>query len=241
MEVTFIAAVGVSAHALLHIRLHLQSGMDYQRATRLYELRVMAEALQVSLLCPVDIEVIRIGSCDNTHPRTKPMERAVELVGLNDDIVALVGQDIVGAVVLGDTTEESIAVDMTLMHDMCTHCRCRCLSMCTCHAESLMCTGQYAEHLRTFLNLKAILTEVSEFLVCTWYGRSEHHECGLRITACIRNLFHIILVMKYHSFLLKSPCQGSRRLVITGNDETLVIEVAGDGTHANTADTHEIY
>ena len=99
----------------------------------------------------------------------------------------------------------------------------------------------HAEHLRTLLYLEAILTEVSEFLVCTWYGRSEHHECGLRITACIRNLFHIILVMKDHSLLLKSPCQRRRRLVITGNDEALVIEVTGDGTHANTADTHEIY
>lgn len=77
MEVAFIAAVGVSAHTLLHVWLHLQSRVDYQRSTRLYELRIMTEALQVSLLCPVDIEVIRsVAVITLIHGRSQWNERS---------------------------------------------------------------------------------------------------------------------------------------------------------------------
>ena len=74
--------------------------MENEGTTRLDELGIVAEALEVCLLGTIDIEMVRVGGCDDGHPRTEPVEGAVELVGLNDDIVTLGGQDIVGSVVL---------------------------------------------------------------------------------------------------------------------------------------------
>ncbi len=73
--------------------------MDNQSATRLDQFCVMAETLQVSLFGAIDIEMIRVGRGDNTHPRVEPMERTVELIGLDNHVIG-VGEDIIGAIVL---------------------------------------------------------------------------------------------------------------------------------------------
>ena len=49
------------------------------------------------------------------------MEAAVEFICLDYYVVALVGEDVVGAVVLRDTSQKGIAVNVTLVHDMGTH------------------------------------------------------------------------------------------------------------------------
>ena len=92
------------------------------------------------------------------------MERTIELVGFDDHEVRI-GQDVVGAVVLRDTAQEGIAVEMALVHDMSTHGAGSRLAMRTCHAESFMLTGQRAEHLGTFLDFETVLTEETQFLM----------------------------------------------------------------------------
>ena len=86
------------------------------------------------------------------------MEGAVEFVSLNDHIVG-VRKDVVGTIILRNTTKESIAVQMTLMHDMGTHRRRRRLTVRTCHTESLMLTCQRSQHLGAFLDVKATVAE----------------------------------------------------------------------------------
>ena len=99
------------------------------------------------------------------------MERTVELVCLNHNKVAMVREDIISAIVLGNTTKEGVTVQMTLVHKVCTHTGSRCLSMCSSKAKTLMCSGECAENLCTFLNLKAILAEVNQFSMLRRDGR----------------------------------------------------------------------
>lgn len=138
MEVARIAAVGIGLDTILDIGFHLQAGMDDESTSWLDELRIVAEALEISLLSAVDIEVVGVGGSDNAHPRTQPVEAAVELIGLYNDVIAAVGENIVCAIVLRDTTEESVAVDMTLVHDMGAHRRRSSLSVGSCHAKSFV-------------------------------------------------------------------------------------------------------
>ena len=83
--------------------------MNDECTTWLDECGVMTETLQVSFLCAIDIEVVGVGRRDNAHPGTQPMERTVEFIGFDNDIVRI-GQNVVGTVVLRDTTKEGVTV-----------------------------------------------------------------------------------------------------------------------------------
>ena len=95
------------------------------------------------------------------------MERTVELVCLDDNIVRI-GQDVVGAVVLRNASKEGITVQMALMHDMGTHGRRGRFAVRSCHTQALMLTGQRSQNLSALLYLKAILTEIFQFLMVGW-------------------------------------------------------------------------
>ena len=124
MEVAFVLAVFVYLDAVLHVLLHLQVFVDDEGTARLDQFCVVAEAFQISLLGAVDVEVVWVGRCDDAHPWTQPVEAAVELICLDYYVVALVGEDVVGAVILGNTTQEGIAIYMALVHDVGAHGRC---------------------------------------------------------------------------------------------------------------------
>ena len=66
------------------------------------------------------------------------MKRAVKLVGFYHHIVTF-AQNIVCAVVLGDSSKEGIAVKMALMHYVCTHRGCCGLTVGTGKTQSLVC------------------------------------------------------------------------------------------------------
>ena len=103
------------------------------------------------------------------------MEGTVELIGLNDYVVGI-RENIVGAVVLRDTSEEGITIQMTLVHDMGAHGRCGGLTMSSSHTQSFMSLCQGAQHLSTLLNFETILTEIPEFLMTVWYSRCVYNE-----------------------------------------------------------------
>ena len=121
MEVALVEAVFIDLHPLLHVGLHLKSLVDDEGTARLDECGVVAETFQIGLFRTVDVEMVGVGAGDDRHPGAQPVERTVEFIGLNHHVVALFGEDIVGAVVLGDTSEEGIAVDAALVHDVGAH------------------------------------------------------------------------------------------------------------------------
>ena len=84
--------------------------MDNECTALFDEFCIMTETLKISLLSTIDIQMVGVGRGDNGHPRTQPMERAVELIGLNDYKVAVVREDVVGVIVLRDAPKEGITV-----------------------------------------------------------------------------------------------------------------------------------
>ena len=99
MEVAFVETVVIATDTLLQVLLHLKTTMDNQGTTWLDQFCIMAETLQISLFGAIDVEVVGVGRGDDAHPGVEPMERAVELIGLDDHVIG-VREDIVGAVVL---------------------------------------------------------------------------------------------------------------------------------------------
>ena len=177
MEVAFVEAVGIDLHALLHVGLHLQTGVDDERSSGLDERGVVAEALEIGFLGAVDVQMVGVGGCDDAHPGTQPVETAVKLVSLNHDVVAL-AEDVVGAIVLGDSSEEGVAVYVALVHDVGTHGGCGGLAVGSGKAQALVGAGECTEHLGALLDGEAALTEKDHLLVLGRDGGSIDDQTG---------------------------------------------------------------
>ena len=198
MEVTLAERVVIAAHARLQAGLHLQVAVDDERTLGLDERGVVGETFEVSLLGSVDVEMVGIGRGDDTHPGSQPMERAVELVGFYHHIVTT-AENIVGGIVFGDASEEGVAVDGTLVHDMGAHGGCGGLAMGACHAESLVGTGERAQHLGALLYLESLLAEEDQFLVVGGDGRGIDHETVVFVLAHVGDFRYILLVVDEHT------------------------------------------
>ena len=129
---------------------------------------------------------------------------------------------------------------MTLVYDMGTHRRGRGLTMGTCYTESLMGLCQGAEHLCTFLDLKAILTEIAEFLMTLRNGWGINDKTSFLPFAGKRNLVDILFIVEEHTFFLQMPCQIRWCLVVSRHDKSLLQEITSNGTHAYATGSHEI-
>ena len=96
----------------------------------------------------------------------------------------------------------------TRMNNMGAHGGCGGLAMGTCHTKSLVCMCQPAEHLGTFLHGKAMLTEIHQFMMFSWYCRGIDHQRGLGIATCAGYIIYIVLVMQQHALPLQLGSQG---------------------------------
>ena len=101
-----------------------------------------------------------------------------------------------------------------------------------------LCEG--AKHLCPLLDLEAVLLEETEFLVACGDGGGIDDETGLRLFAGEGYLVDVLFVMNQHAFFLQMARQVGGGLVIPRHDETLLQEIAGDGTHADAASTNEV-
>ena len=105
------------------------------------------------------------------------METAVKLVSLNHDVVAL-AEDVVGAIVLGDSSEEGVAVYVALVHNVGTHGGCGGLAVGSGKAQTLVGAGEGTEHLGALLDGEAALTEKDHLLVLGGDGGSIDDQTG---------------------------------------------------------------
>ena len=236
METVFI-----NLYSILYVSLHLQIFVDDERAARLDKCAVMAETLQIGLFGTIDVEMVGVCAGDDAHPRAEPVEGTVEFVGFDNHKVTLLRKDIVGSVVLGDSSEESVAVDAALVHDMRTHRGSGCLSVGPCHAKSLMCTGKHSQDLCAFFHIESVFLEIHQFGVLLGNSRSVDNKCVAAILACFRNEVHVFFIMNQCSlfFQLQGKCR--RCLVVTAYNHAFLQEVACNGTHADAASSYEIH
>ena len=134
------------------------------------------------------------------------MKRAVKLICFYHHIVTF-AQNIVCAIVLGDTTEEGITVEMTLVHYMGTHSGCCGLAVSTRETKSLMGLGESAKHLCALLDFESTLTEKRQFLVFVGYRRSINHETRLLVATSMWNLVNVLLIVDKGTFQFQLPCE----------------------------------
>ena len=66
----------------------------------------------------VDVEVVGIRGGDHRDVWREMVEGAVELIGFDHGIVAVVGDEAVGLVIIRDTAEEGVAVDVARAQEM---------------------------------------------------------------------------------------------------------------------------
>ena len=166
--------------------------------------------------------------------------RAVELVGLDHHIVARCRQQIVGAIVFRDSSQEGVALYVTLMKDVGTHARrCR-LAMRSCHTKSFMLLGENAQHLCTLQHLKTLLAKPHQLLMLGWHGGRVDNQAGLRVLAGVRDVGDTLLVVNQHALFLQLPCEVGGSLIVACHHHATMHEVAGDSTHSDASGTNEI-
>ena len=132
----------VDSNSILYVLFHFQILMDDECTSWLDKFCIMTETFQICFFCSIDVQMVWVCCSNYAHPRTQPMEAAIEFISFYDYIVALVGKYVVGAVIFRNTAQESITVYITLMHDVGAHGRCRGLTMSSCYAQTLMGTSQ---------------------------------------------------------------------------------------------------
>ena len=167
------------------------------------------------------------------------MERAVELVGFDDDILTLGSEDVVRAVVLGNPSQKSIAVDSTFVEHVRRHGRSRGLAVRARHTKSFFGLGECAEYLCTFVYFEATLAKPLQLAIVVRNGGCVNHECRFRIAAKLWNLFRIVFEMEDDAFFDERVGQCRWRAIIAGHVAADLFEVAFESAHADAAGTEE--
>ena len=104
----------------------------------------MLEAFAIGFGRAIDIQMVGIGSGDNSHIRSQPVERTVELIRFDHGQVTFSGQHQVAVVVLQDATQKGIAIYMRLFQQMGKHRRGGCLTMRSGDAKAARTVGDLA-------------------------------------------------------------------------------------------------
>ena len=241
MEISCLTAVGIECDTRLHIGLHLESCVQDKITARDNEMAVMAETLEIGFFSTIDIQMVGIGGCNHTGIRTQPMERAVKLIGFYHHIRTFLAQDIIGSVILGDSAQESITVNMTLMQNMSRHAAGGGLAMRACHAQCLQALAQGAQNLSTLLHRETMMEEMRKLGVTGRNGRRVYHQGTLWRKEYLGYLCEVVFIMNLRTFLFQFGRQGTGSLVISSYGHTHMQKISGYGTHAYTTYANEIY
>ena len=113
-EVRFVGSCGVGEEArpFLEAGRHGDALLHHQSTLCADERGEVLEALPIGLGRVVDIEVVGVRGGDHRDEWREMVEGAVELISFDHGIVAVVGDEAVGLVIIRDTAEEGVAVDV---------------------------------------------------------------------------------------------------------------------------------
>jgi len=108
----FCSGISIEFHTLFQPGRYVDAFLHEQATVGTNQRGEMFETFTIGFLCAVDIQMVRVGGSDDSHIRCQPVKRAVELVCLDHGQVTFIGQHQVTVIVLQDTSQESIAIDM---------------------------------------------------------------------------------------------------------------------------------
>ena len=115
------------------------------------------------LMGTIDVKMVGIGGSDDSHIRMKLKEGAIIFIGLDDHIFTIVIDKEIAIEILADTTEESATSTGGIAQQMGNHGSGSGLTMAAGHCDTLLTTGQFSKHLRTFLHLDTTANECLKF------------------------------------------------------------------------------
>ena len=164
-------------------------------------------------------------------------EGAVEFVGFGDDD-RIVRHQQVGAVVLGNAAEEGGAALAAVRQDMGDQGARRGFPMGAGNGQAALVAGDFAQDPGTLEQLVPLLADIDHLAEVLRNGRGPDDEGSFDI---LRDPVGVIGIVDHDTFRLQLLGQVRRRLVIAADSQAFAFPVAGDGTHADAADSEEIY
>ena len=199
----------------------------------------MLEALTVGFDRVVYVEVIGICRGDDSDIWGEVMEGAIELIRFDHRIVALLRDEAVGLVVIGDPPEEGVAVYVARAQKVSQQGRGRGLAMGTSDTEPTLSAGQIAQELCSLDHPITLMDEEVQLPMISRYSRGEDDQ-GIRTAEGLRDELGIIFVVDQCT--LFGECFGQRRRcqVIARYVVSFAEEVAYQRTHAYATDTDKV-
>ena len=144
----------------------------------------------------------------------------------------------VAVVVFGYASQKRRAAFAAVSEQMAYQCACRSLSMCAGYSHASLSLRDLSQHARALYHPVALLLHMDQLSHVLRNGRGIYDQ---RIFRTFRDIGYVIGIVHLYTFLLKSMSQGRRGLVISADIEPFYIVVSGNGTHADTAYSYEIY
>ena len=255
--------VRIAVHRNLRIVHHdVRPLLDDEEPAGAYLPHELRESLLHRLVRPVNVEVIRVGRRDHRHIGIEPQERTVELVGLDGQPPARKAgsgsgaslpcgrahplhpaavQHQVAAEILRDTAQKSTAATRQGAVQPCHERRRRSLAVRPRHGHHVLAFGEVPQHLRALLDTEPVVGEIAVLAVLLRHCRGIHHHRRRRVEELRGDQPHVVLEMDRRPLGRQLVRQVRRRTVVTGHLFTLVQEIAGQGAHADAADTQKIY
>ena len=102
------------------------------------------------------------------------MERPVELVCFDDRIRAFLGEQQIGAVILGDASEESGAFYVRLVEQVSGHGRSGRFAMSAGYTQTFAGMSDRSQYLRALLYFESVVAEINQFFVFLRNGGSQY-------------------------------------------------------------------
>ena len=183
--------------------------------------------------------MVGVGRGNHRGVGTQVVEGAVELVGFDDNEVALGRENVVRAVVFRDAAQESVAIHCALVQQVRRDGRSRRLAVRSRHAKPFLRLCDCTEHLCAFLDLESALAKPLQFAVVSRDGRCINHECAFGVATGCGNEFRIVFKVECDPFLFECVGQVRTGTIVAGHEAAELFEIAFESAHADAAGTEE--
>ena len=184
--------------------------------------------------------MVRIGSGDYGNIRAQAMERAVELVGLDNAEGGVGAQKKVRSIVAEHSAEKGVRACSLNGEGVGRHRRRGRFSVGSREADRFRRGRDESEHFRTLHYCEAIAAEPAQPAMAFGHGGGEDNESVGRIAEPLRNKRVIVVEDNVDSFGLKGFGQARRSAVISGHTDAPAVEIAFESRHSYAAGSDEI-
>ena len=232
-----LQSVGEPVDLLIDLPPHLQAVVhqDLPPFAHLSH-ELMKSFLQV-LMIPVNIQMVGIHGGDHRQRRMQMEERTVELIGFQHHPLAFAQQQ-VGVVVFADATQESRTVEDRAFQDVGDQRGGGGLAVGAGYRHRPHVIGDKPQHFGPFEYLVVVLSEKAEDRMIAGHSRGIDHQgvpAVTHIPELTGDISRIVGKDDDSAFFFQGSRKRGRGFVVSGHLIACRQEIAGQGTHADTA------